>query len=75
VGDIRWVWVGEGDSGDIFESARIHGADHITIFRRVMIPLSVPVLTAFRVTVVPFVVFFALPRFLIRGITAGSARG
>ena len=108
---------------DVFESARIDGADHFTIFWRLVIPLSVPVLAtftifqflwtwndylialtmiganrdampatvvvaslagefglrehlltagAFIITVVPMIVFFALQRFFVRGITAGS---
>ncbi|MEM7337916.1 MAG: carbohydrate ABC transporter permease [Actinomycetota bacterium] len=35
--------------GDIFESARIDGADHFTIFWRLVLPLSVPVLAAFAI--------------------------
>ncbi len=34
---------------DIFESARIDGADHFTIFWRLVLPLSVPVLAAFAI--------------------------
>ncbi|MEN8113805.1 MAG: carbohydrate ABC transporter permease [Actinomycetota bacterium] len=34
---------------DIFESARIDGADHFTIFWRLVVPLSVPVLAAFTI--------------------------
>jgi alpha-glucoside transport system permease protein len=111
---------------DLFESARIDGADHFTIFRKLVLPLSVPVLAAFTIfqflwtwndylialtmiggnrealpatvviaslagefgrlehlltagafviTVVPLVVFFALQRFFVRGITAGSVKG
>ncbi|MCP3976929.1 MAG: carbohydrate ABC transporter permease, partial [bacterium] len=32
---------------DVFEAARIDGADHFTIFWRLVLPLSVPVLAAF----------------------------
>ena len=32
---------------DLFEAARIDGADHFTIFWRLVLPLSVPVLAAF----------------------------
>jgi len=32
---------------DIFEAARIDGADHVTIFWRLILPLSVPALAAF----------------------------
>lgn len=111
---------------DIFESARIDGADHFKIFWRLVLPLSVPVLAAFAIfqflwtwndylialtmiggnrealpativvaslagefgarehlltagafviTVVPLVVFFALQRFFVRGVTAGSVKG
>ena len=111
---------------DLFESARIDGADHFTIFRKLVVPLSIPVLAAFTIfqflwtwndylialtmiggnrtalpatvvvaslagefgrlehlltagafviTVVPLVVFFALQRFFVRGITAGSVKG
>src|SRR5215208_5473750 len=34
---------------DIFESARIDGADHFRIFYRLVLPLSVPVLAAFAI--------------------------
>jgi alpha-glucoside transport system permease protein len=34
---------------DLFESARIDGADHFTIFRKIVLPLSVPVLAAFTI--------------------------
>ncbi|MGH1502652.1 MAG: carbohydrate ABC transporter permease [Acidimicrobiales bacterium] len=111
---------------DIFESARIDGADHFTIFWRLVLPLSVPVLAAFAIfqflwtwndyliavvmlgsnadafpttvrianlagdfgryehllpsaafvqAFVPLVVFFALQRFFVRGILAGSVKG
>ena len=111
---------------DIFESARIDGADHFKIFYKLVVPLSVPVLAAFAIfqflwtwndylialtmiggnrvalpativvaslagefgarehlltagafviTVVPLVVFFALQRFFVRGVTAGSVKG
>jgi len=112
---------------DIFESARIDGADHFQIFVRLVLPLSIPVLAAFAIfqflwtwndylialtmigpsnpgampaTVViaslagdfaqfehlltagafvqaffPIVVFFALQRYFVRGILAGSVKG
>jgi alpha-glucoside transport system permease protein len=112
---------------DIFESARIDGADHFQIFVRLVLPLSVPVLAAFAIfqflwtwndylialtmigpsapqsmpaTVViaslagdfgqfehlltagafvqaffPIIVFFALQRYFVRGILAGSVKG
>ncbi|MFQ5554538.1 MAG: carbohydrate ABC transporter permease [Acidimicrobiia bacterium] len=111
---------------DVFESARIDGADHFQIFWRLVIPLSVPVLAAFAIfqflwtwndylialtmigangqnlpatvriaslagefgrvehvltagafisTVLPIVVFFALQRYFVRGILAGSVKG
>ncbi|MFV1989135.1 MAG: carbohydrate ABC transporter permease [Acidimicrobiales bacterium] len=34
---------------DVFEAARIDGADHFTIFWRLVVPLSVPVLAAFAI--------------------------
>jgi len=115
-----------GLPSDLFESARIDGADHFTIFRKIVIPLSIPVLAAFTIfqflwtwndylialtmiggnrealpatvvvasltgefglreelltagafiiTVIPLIVFFALQRFFVRGITAGSVKG
>lgn len=111
---------------DLFDSARIDGADHFTIFRKLVLPLSVPVLAAFTIfqflwtwndylialtmiggnraqlpatvvvaslagefgskehlltagafviMIVPLVVFFALQRYFVRGITAGSVKG
>ncbi len=111
---------------DVFESAHIDGADHFTIFWRLVLPLSVPVLAAFAIfqflwtyndylialtmiganganlpatvriaslagefgrvehvltagafisTVLPLVVFFALQRYFVRGILAGSVKG
>jgi len=111
---------------DVFESAYIDGADHFTIFWRLVIPLSVPVLAAFAIfqflwtwndylialtmiggnrealpatvaiaslagefglrehlltagafvqAFVPIVVFFALQRYFVRGILAGSVKG
>ena len=111
---------------DLFESAAIDGASHFTVFWRLVLPLSVPVLAAFAIfqflwtcndylialtmiggnrgqlpativvaslagefgarehlltagafviTVVPLAVFFALQRFFVSGITAGSVKG
>jgi len=112
---------------DIFESARIDGADHFQIFVRLVLPLSIPVLAAFAIfqflwtwndylialtmigpfapdkmpaTVIiaalagdfglyehlltagafvqaffPIIVFFALQRYFVRGILAGSVKG
>ncbi len=111
---------------DVFESAYIDGADNYTIFWRLVLPLSVPVLAAFAIfqflwtwndylialtmigangvnlpatvriaslagefgrvehvlgagafisTVAPLVVFFALQRYFVRGILAGSVKG
>lgn len=34
---------------DLFEAARIDGADHFTIFRKLILPLSIPVLAAFAI--------------------------
>ena len=112
---------------DVFESAAIDGADHFTVFWRLVLPLSVPVLAAFAIfqflwtwndyliaitmigggapdslpatvliaslsgqfgatehllgagafmqTVIPITVFFALQRYFVRGILAGSVKG
>ncbi|CAN5473515.1 carbohydrate ABC transporter permease [soil metagenome] len=111
---------------DLFEAARIDGADHFTVFWRLVLPLSVPVLAAFAIfqflwtwndfliantmvgsnpnaipttirianlagdfgrnehllpaaafvqSFVPIVVFFALQRYFVRGILAGSVKG
>jgi alpha-glucoside transport system permease protein len=110
----------------IIESAKIDGADHFTIFWRLIVPLSVPALAAFaifqflwvwndllvayvflggtnevRVLTIaladlvgqqgedwqlltsaafismslPLLVFFALQRYFVRGLTAGSVKG
>jgi alpha-glucoside transport system permease protein len=111
---------------DLFESARIDGADHFQVFMRLVLPLSVPVLAAFAIfqflwtwndylialtmisgnraalpatvviaslagefgiqehllsagafvqVFVPIVVFFALQRYFVRGMLAGSVKG
>ncbi len=111
---------------DIFESARIDGADHFTIFTKLVLPLSVPVLAAFAIfqflwtwndylialtmigsnadnfpttirvanlsgdfgrnafllpsaafvqAFIPLCVFFALQRFFVKGLLAGSVKG
>ena len=111
---------------DLFEAARIDGADHFTIFYRLVLPLSVPVLAAFAIfqflwtwndyliantmignnpdnapttirianlagdfgrnefvlpsaafvqAFIPILVFFALQRYFVRGILAGSVKG
>ncbi|HEY3143993.1 MAG TPA: carbohydrate ABC transporter permease [Acidimicrobiales bacterium] len=114
---------------DIFEAARIDGADHPTIFWRLVVPLSVPALAAFAIfqflwvwndylvartflgsggsglenapmtirlatlsgsrgqdwhlltaaafvsIAVPLAVFFALQRYFVRGLLAGSVKG
>ncbi len=111
--------------GELFEAARIDGADHVTIFWRLVVPLSVPALAAFTIfqflwtwndylvaitmigsngeawpaTIriaslagefglrehvlsagafvqagVPLIVFFALQRFFVRGLLAGSVK-
>jgi alpha-glucoside transport system permease protein len=111
---------------DIFEAATIDGADHLQIFRRLVIPLSVPALAAFGIfqflwvwndylvalsfiggapnkapmtirlatlsggrgqdwhlltaaafvsIALPLAVFFALQRFFVRGLLAGSVKG
>jgi alpha-glucoside transport system permease protein len=110
----------------IIESARIDGADHFTIFWRLIVPLSVPALAAFAIfqflwvwndlliayvllggtresrvltialanlvgsrgeswhlltaaafltMVLPLIVFFALQKYFVRGLTAGSVKG
>jgi alpha-glucoside transport system permease protein len=110
----------------IIESARMDGADHFTIFWRLVVPLSVPALAAFAIFQVlwvwndlliayiflggtsdtevltialsnlvgargenwhlltsaafismalPLLVFFALQRYFIRGLTAGAVKG
>jgi alpha-glucoside transport system permease protein len=111
---------------DLFEAARIDGADHFTIFWRLVLPLSIPVLAAFAIfqflwtwndyliantlvgsnpeavpttirvanlagdfgrnefllpsaafvqAFVPIIVFFALQRYFVRGLLAGSVKG
>jgi alpha-glucoside transport system permease protein len=111
---------------DLFEAARIDGADHFTVFYKLVLPLSVPVLAAFAIfqflwtwndylvantmagtnpdaiptTIVianlagdfganenllpaagfiqaflPILVFFALQRYFVRGLLAGSVKG
>ena len=110
----------------IIESAKIDGADHFTIFWRLVVPLSVPALAAFAIfqflwvwndllvayvllggtqqnrvltvalrnllgsrgetwhlltaaafitMALPLIVFFALQRYFVRGLTAGSVKG
>jgi alpha-glucoside transport system permease protein len=110
----------------IIESAKIDGADHFTIFLRLVVPLSVPALAAFAIfqflwvwndllvayvflggtaenrvltvtlanlvgargenwhlltaaafisMLLPLLVFFALQRYFVRGLTAGSVKG
>jgi alpha-glucoside transport system permease protein len=114
--------------GDLFEAARIDGADHPTIFWRLVLPLSVPALAAYAIfqflwvwndylvartflgsgagelnapmtvrlatmsgsrgqdwhiltsaafvsIAVPLCVFFALQRYFVRGLLAGSVKG
>ncbi|WP_420451093.1 carbohydrate ABC transporter permease [Ilumatobacter sp.] len=111
---------------DVFEAARIDGAAHFTIFWRLVLPLSIPVLAAFAIfqflwtwndyliantmiganadaqpttilianlagdfgrnenilpaaafvqSFIPILVFFALQRFFVRGLLAGSVKG
>jgi alpha-glucoside transport system permease protein len=111
---------------DLFEAARIDGADHFTMFWRLVLPLSVPALAAFAIfqflwtwndyliantmagsnpdaipttirianlagdfgrnehllpaagfvqAFVPIIVFFALQRYFVRGLLAGSVKG
>jgi alpha-glucoside transport system permease protein len=111
---------------DVFEAARIDGADHPTIFWRLVVPLSVPALASFAIfqflwvwndylvastfigtgsasapmtvrlaslsgsrgqdwhlltaaafvsIALPLAVFFALQRYFVRGLLAGSVKG
>jgi alpha-glucoside transport system permease protein len=110
---------------DLIEAARMDGASNLAIFRRIVIPLSVPALAsygifqflwvwndllmalifvndpnkqpmtvripyllstygqeyhllsaaAFLLMIVPLVVFFALQRYFVRGLLAGSVKG
>lgn len=111
---------------DLIEAARIDGADHLTIFWRMVLPLSVPALAAFAIfqflwvwndylvaitfvggapgnapltvrlaslsggrgqdwhlltaaafvsIALPVAVFFALQRYFVRGLLAGSVKG
>ena len=111
---------------DLMEAARIDGADHPTIFWRLVLPLSVPALAAFAIfqflwvwndylvastflgtspeaapddgatgdpvgrrgqdwhlltaaafvsMALPLAVFFALQRYFVRGLLAGSVKG
>ncbi len=53
---------------DVFESARLDGADHFTIFWRIVLPLSVPVLAAFAI----FQFLWTWNDFLIANTMAGS---
>lgn len=110
----------------IIESAKIDGADHFTIFWRLVVPLSVPALAAFAIfqylwvwndllvayvflggtsetrvltialaglvgqqgenwhlltaaafisMLLPLIVFFALQKYFVRGLTAGAVKG
>lgn len=53
---------------DLFEAARIDGADHFTIFYRLVVPLSIPVLAAFAI----FQFLWTWNDFLIANTMAGS---
>ena len=53
---------------DVFEAARIGGADHFTIFWRLVVPLSVPVIAAFAI----FQFLWTWNDFLIANTMAGS---
>lgn len=55
---------------DVFESARIDGADHFTIFWRIVLPLSIPVLAAFAI----FQFLWTWNDFLIANTMIGSER-
>lgn len=111
---------------ELMESARVDGASHFTIFRKIVLPLSVPAIASFAIfqflwvwndllvalvfaggskdsapitsylaqikgtygaqlhlitagafiaIIVPLIVFFALQRFFVRGLLAGSVKG
>ncbi len=53
---------------DLFEAARIDGADHFTIFWRLVLPLSVPVLAAFAI----FQFLWTWNDYLVANTMAGS---
>lgn len=58
-----------GLPGDIFEAARIDGADHFKIFWRLVVPLSVPALAAFSI----FQFLWVWNDFLVAIVFVGSA--
>jgi len=79
---------------DLFESASIDGAGPVTMFFRLVLPLSVPALAslanlvgslgqsyelltaaAFVSMALPLVVFLAMQRYFVRGMTAGAVKG
>ena len=112
---------------DLIEAIRIDGADHLRIFRSLIVPLSMPVIAAFAIfqflwvwndylvalvfvqgsnpanspmtvnivnmvtskgrnlellpaaafisMIVPLIIFFALQRYFVRGLMAGSVKG
>jgi alpha-glucoside transport system permease protein len=53
---------------DVFEAARIDGADHFTIFWRLVVPLSIPVIAAFAI----FQFLWTWNDYLIANTMAGS---
>lgn len=53
---------------DVFEAARIDGADHFTIFWRIVLPLSVPVIAAFGI----FQFLWTYNDFLVANTMAGG---
>ena len=57
-----------GLPSDLFEAARIDGADHFTIFWRLVLPLSIPVLAAFAI----FQFLWTWNDFLIANTMAGT---
>ena len=57
-----------GLPSDVFEAARLDGADHFTIFWRIVLPLSIPVLASFAI----FQFLWTWNDYLIANTMAGS---
>jgi|GEM_PF-35607 len=60
-----------GLPGDVIEAARIDGADHFTIFRKIVLPLSIPALAAFAI----FQFLWTWNDFLIASIFLNAGNG